>query len=354
MATYTANYRLKKPGLADYYNIQDFNDNADVIDGKLKLGEEAKSLAESLQTSQQGMQTTLNGLQVKAVISVVIWAAPNTQVVLQQVGGNGAFSGTVGSSMELQAALTALGKWRLTYVYAGKSYSKEFLVEHIGRTTVVASPTLAAAPWPYIAKLAEAGRAREAFMLGDSKSVSSSLGVYDMQIIGFGQDYLATPTVGHEMAGLTFQMKSSTPHSYSFDPSSTFDGGWANCLLRTTTLPGVLSSLPADLQAALKAVRKYTANIDNGAGQTTTDKLFLPSEFELYGYCALSNPQHYNVFYEYYQAGHVPNKNYNYWTRSRVKGTGNEAYPVTAVSGYLQASSYRADSKYGLCFAFCV
>ena len=71
MATYTANYRLKKPGLADYYNIQDFNDNADVIDGKLKLGEEAKSLAESLQTSQQGMQTTLNGLQVKAVISVV-------------------------------------------------------------------------------------------------------------------------------------------------------------------------------------------------------------------------------------------------------------------------------------------
>ena len=121
MATYTANYRLKKPGLADYYNIQDFNDNADVIDGKLKLGEEAKSLAESLQTSQQGMQTTLNGLQVKAVISVVIWAAPNTQVVLQQVGGNGAFSGTVGSSMELQAALTALGKWRLTYVYAGKS-----------------------------------------------------------------------------------------------------------------------------------------------------------------------------------------------------------------------------------------
>ncbi len=116
----------------------------------------------------------------------------------------------------------------------------------------------------------------------------------------------------------------------------------------------MLSSLPTDLQAALKPVRKYTANIDNGAGQTTTDKLFLPSEFELYGYCALSNPQHYNVFYEYYQAGHVPNKNYNYWTRSRVKGTGNEAYPVTAVSGYLQASSYRADSKYGLCFAFCV
>lgn len=354
MATYTANYRLKKPGAADYYDIKDFNDNADLIDGKLKLGEEAKGLAESLQTAQQSLQTTVNGLVLKAVISVMIWAPPNTQVVLQQVGGNGAFSGTVGSSMELQAALGALGKWRLTYVYAGKSYSKEIWVEHIGRTVVVAAPTLAASPWAYIAKLAEAGRAREAFMLGESKSVSSSLGAYDVQIIGFGQDYLATPAVGKERAGLTLQMKSSTPHNYAFDPSSTFDGGWANCLLRNTTLPGVLSSLPNDLQAVLKPVRKYTANIDSGAGQTTTDKLFLLSEFELYGYCALSNPQHYNVFYEYYQAGNVPNKNYSYWSRSRVKGAGNEAYPVTVVSGYLQGSSYRADSKFGLCFAFCV
>ena len=354
MATYTTNYQLKKPSAADYYNIKDFNDNADLIDSKLKLGEDAKGLAESLQTAQQTMQTTVNGLVLKAVISVVIWAPPNTQVVLQQIGGNGAFSGMVGSSMELQAALGALGKWRVTYVYAGKSYNKEFLVEHIGQTIVVAAPTLAAAPWAYIAKLAEAGRAREAFMLGDSKSVSSNLGNYDVQIIGFGQDYLATPTVGNETAGLTLQMKSSTPHNYAFDPSSTFDGGWANCLLRSTTLPAVLGSLPSDLQTVLKPVRKYTSNSDSGAGQTTTDKLFLLSEYELYGACALSNPQHYNVFYEYYQAGHAANKNYSYWLRSRVKGAGNEAYPVVAVTGYLQASSYRADSKYGLCFAFCV
>ena len=31
MATYTVNYKLKKPAAAEYYNIQDFNDNADTI-----------------------------------------------------------------------------------------------------------------------------------------------------------------------------------------------------------------------------------------------------------------------------------------------------------------------------------
>jgi parallel beta-helix repeat protein len=33
---YTENYNLKKPEAEDFYNVEDFNDNADIIDGKLK------------------------------------------------------------------------------------------------------------------------------------------------------------------------------------------------------------------------------------------------------------------------------------------------------------------------------
>jgi len=36
MPNYTANYRLKKPLANEYYNIEDFNENADIIDQKLK------------------------------------------------------------------------------------------------------------------------------------------------------------------------------------------------------------------------------------------------------------------------------------------------------------------------------
>ena len=32
---YTANYNLKKPSGDDLFNIQDFNDNADAIDGAI-------------------------------------------------------------------------------------------------------------------------------------------------------------------------------------------------------------------------------------------------------------------------------------------------------------------------------
>ncbi len=36
MATETTNYKLKKPGASDYYNIETHNDNMDIIDGLLK------------------------------------------------------------------------------------------------------------------------------------------------------------------------------------------------------------------------------------------------------------------------------------------------------------------------------
>ena len=40
MAEFTPNYNLKKPLPTDYYNVEDFNENADIIDQKLKEVEE--------------------------------------------------------------------------------------------------------------------------------------------------------------------------------------------------------------------------------------------------------------------------------------------------------------------------
>ena len=36
MAEYTQNYNLKKPAEDDFYNVKDFNENADIIDAELK------------------------------------------------------------------------------------------------------------------------------------------------------------------------------------------------------------------------------------------------------------------------------------------------------------------------------
>jgi hypothetical protein len=36
MPNYTTNYNLKKPTREDFYDVEDFNQNADIIDGELK------------------------------------------------------------------------------------------------------------------------------------------------------------------------------------------------------------------------------------------------------------------------------------------------------------------------------
>ena len=43
MAEFTPNYELKKPDADDFYDVKDFNDNADIIDQALKSQDDALS-----------------------------------------------------------------------------------------------------------------------------------------------------------------------------------------------------------------------------------------------------------------------------------------------------------------------
>ena len=51
---YTQNYNLKKPGQEDFYNVDDFNSNADIIDQKLKEIEDEIENIEAPVTSVNG------------------------------------------------------------------------------------------------------------------------------------------------------------------------------------------------------------------------------------------------------------------------------------------------------------
>lgn len=52
--TTTTNYGLKKPAQTDNYNVEDFNDNADIIDTQLKENSDNIS---ALQTSFNNLWT---------------------------------------------------------------------------------------------------------------------------------------------------------------------------------------------------------------------------------------------------------------------------------------------------------
>ena len=48
MATYTTNYNLKKPAQEDFYNVEDFNSNADILDTELKTLSDGTTAGEIL------------------------------------------------------------------------------------------------------------------------------------------------------------------------------------------------------------------------------------------------------------------------------------------------------------------
>lgn len=58
MATYTENFNLKKPSNEDFYNIEDFNGNADIIDEELtKLNNLYEYSTEDLQAGASPLET---------------------------------------------------------------------------------------------------------------------------------------------------------------------------------------------------------------------------------------------------------------------------------------------------------
>lgn len=68
MATFTTNYDLIKPGNDDYYDIADFNENMDAIDGQLSLTEQevtkVKEEVEALKNSM-GQNESLSAIDKK-------------------------------------------------------------------------------------------------------------------------------------------------------------------------------------------------------------------------------------------------------------------------------------------------
>ncbi|MBO8435126.1 MAG: phage tail protein, partial [Tyzzerella sp.] len=59
MANYTENFRLKKPEPEDFYDIEDFNGNMDILDSKVKSLDDSNTiLKESMEILKSDVGTT--------------------------------------------------------------------------------------------------------------------------------------------------------------------------------------------------------------------------------------------------------------------------------------------------------
>jgi hypothetical protein len=120
---YTSNFNLKKPAQTDFYNVSDFNDNADIIDTKLKANADAASGAES-KAKAALPESDFTGANVLAKM------AADKSVVPVKNGGTGASSsssalsnlGGLSKSGGIMAGDIIMGTNKVKYNSSGQTY----------------------------------------------------------------------------------------------------------------------------------------------------------------------------------------------------------------------------------------
>ena len=237
--------------------------------------------------------------------------------------------------------------------------------------------TLSSNSWATIKQASDAGQAANYWSVGDTKTITingrmgdfsfSNLSVQAF-IIGFNHNSSREGSnrihfqIG-KISGKDICLCDS--HYGSYDSSSagwfkmnttnTNSGGWSNSLMRKTLLGNsgtptsppansLLAALPSDLRAVMKSVTKYSDNTGGGSDTasyvtSTTDYLFLLSEFEYHGARSYANSAEktYQLQYNYYKAGN-----------SRIK----YKHTDTATAAYHWCRSVYSSYSYAFCLVY--
>lgn len=248
--------------------------------------------------------------------------------------------------------IPVFGTWTISVTINGVSISTDYEIKAIAQYELVLSTNLETASWGVIDSISKSGNAASIWNVGDKKTINIGGTDYQFQIIGFNHD---TKTAGGK-AGITFQMVDCMNAKEYMNSSDTNSGGWTSCAMRTSTLNSIFSSLPADLQNVIKAVNKLTSAGNKSATiNTTSDKLFLLSEVEIFGSTHYSKSGE-GSQYAYYKAGNSKVKKVNgsasdWWERSPSSGNGNY---FCAVANNASPIHFNAIWTEGVAFGFCV
>lgn len=237
-------------------------------------------------------------------------------------------------------------------------------------------PNFATDSWSVINEYASTGAAADVYKVGDEKVIELSTGTQiTLVILGFNHDN----KTGGGKAGISIGMKDMLPDYYVWNSNGSNANGWNGSGIRTQTMATLLTQLPADLQAVIKAVDKKASKGDTLTDiLTSSDKLWLLSLAEIYSHSAISTSAWgavkdyattYNAEgeqYEFWQnaIGDLdPNDNGEalikymnggagfWWLRSPFVGVGLLAWFVGDGGS---AGVVRVDVSFGVSFGFCV
>ena len=205
--------------------------------------------------------------------------------------------------------------------------------------------------WSDIIAACHSGSVPSTWVVGNSKTMTINGASYQVDIIGKNHD---TYTAGGK-APLTFQLHDCYADKKAMNSSNTSSGGWTSCAMRSTHLPAILALMPTEVQNGIREVNKLTsAGSQSDTINTTSDKLFLLSEVEIFG-SSTNSVAGEGTQYDYYKAGNSKVKEWNgsatiWWERSPRAGSSTR---FCVVYGNGSAYSNDASNVRGVAFGFC-
>lgn len=181
--------------------------------------------------------------------------------------------------------------------------------------------------------------------IGDEVFISDSeQNAYLAVVIGFNHDIVSDgQTRAGKKAGITFQFVKFLTNS-QMNSSNTNSGGWANSALRSK-LNGLAQKL--NNYSYIETVNKSNLSGAN----TTQDKLWLLSEWEIFGSKTYSPGQEGNQ-YKYYLNGNSANKSSAvWWERSSQNG---QPRHFCGISSGGSAYGFQASESHGIAPGFAI
>ena len=345
-----------------------------------------------------GFVTAIQAIQTGTELQIVATVASGATVTATK--GSLSVSGT---SVNGTCTLTVpeAGTWSVSAMLNGQTSNTQ-IVSVVDSYAVElpffsVSSTLNNNEWSVIKSVSDAGQGANYWSIGDRKAITlngtvghltlSNYTTYAF-IIGFnhnasleGSNHIHFQLAKTALSGgkdvalcdSKYNSQVSATGYFSMNSGATNSGGWELSQMRIKICGTSLSSysgtiiavIPAALRAVLKSVTKYTDNIgqrtDASAVTSTTDYLFLLSEYEVFGKISRGNKSESSkqAQYSYYKAGnskvkykHSATSTAVYWWLRNPVSSSNSEFVYVYTSGQV-ASSYAYTCK-GFAPGFCV
>ena len=242
----------------------------------------------------------------------------------------------------------------LIATYKADSNWANYLILPLSEYPKSGLPETVSDSWSDIIAASANGTYDSRYAVGDVKSMSIDGTTYYFVLAAKDADVLASDgTTTVPMTWLMFKKFYGT--TYYMNSTVTTSGGWEASAMRTWLSGTVLPLMPAEVQAAVKEVRKYSDTYESAIvhDQVTADKLWIPSAREVFGGTSYeqTGPVYSGVLgssvarTKYTQTGSVD----NWWLRSAYSATN---FRIVSGSGSVNRSS--AASLYGVVLGFCI